>query len=150
MVQPEGHPGHTDDHEGGDVDGDNVVRDLPLELHVYWEAAVHPSRCLNVALENWRKINFNWLRRQRVQSKGLADESDQLKLDVLYLWKRKYDFLTWIYFESGPSLTISLPAQIGMFLNIQGVPQKGRIKILGPESVLKNIFEIISFLFEQF
>ena len=35
VVQPEGHPGDTDDHEGGDVDGDDVVGDLPLELHVH-------------------------------------------------------------------------------------------------------------------
>ena len=35
VVQPEGHPGHTDRHEGGDVDGEHVVAELPLELHVY-------------------------------------------------------------------------------------------------------------------
>ena len=28
VVQPEGHPGDTDRHEGGDVDGEDVVRQL--------------------------------------------------------------------------------------------------------------------------
>ena len=28
VVQPEGHPGHTDGHEGRDVDGEDVVRQL--------------------------------------------------------------------------------------------------------------------------
>ena len=28
MVQPEGHPGDADRHEGGDVDGEDVVRQL--------------------------------------------------------------------------------------------------------------------------
>ena len=37
VVQPEGHPGHADRHEGRDVDGEHVVAELPLELHVHWE-----------------------------------------------------------------------------------------------------------------
>ena len=28
VVQPEGHPGHADGHEGRDVDGEDVVRQL--------------------------------------------------------------------------------------------------------------------------
>ena len=40
MVQPEGHPGHADDHEGGHVDGDDVVGDLPLEFQINTQAAV--------------------------------------------------------------------------------------------------------------
>jgi len=40
VVQPEGHPRDHDDHEGGDVDGDDVVRQLPLERHVDSQAAV--------------------------------------------------------------------------------------------------------------
>ena len=35
VIQPEGHPGDTDDHEGGDIDGDNIVGYLPLELHIH-------------------------------------------------------------------------------------------------------------------
>ncbi len=40
VVQPEGHPGYHDNEEGGDVDGDDVVGDLPPESHVHGEAAV--------------------------------------------------------------------------------------------------------------
>ena len=40
MVQPEWHPGDHDDHEGRDVDGDDVVRDLTLERHIHREATV--------------------------------------------------------------------------------------------------------------
>ncbi len=40
MVQPEGHPGDHDDHQGGDVDGDDVVGDLALESHVHSQTAV--------------------------------------------------------------------------------------------------------------
>ena len=50
MVQPEAHPGHADDHEGGNVDGDHVVGHLSLELHVHGEAGVHPGGRLHVAL----------------------------------------------------------------------------------------------------
>ena len=35
VVQPEGHPGHADCHEGRDVDGEHVVAELPLEHHVH-------------------------------------------------------------------------------------------------------------------
>ena len=31
VVQPEGHPGHADRHEGGDVDCEDVVRELKCE-----------------------------------------------------------------------------------------------------------------------
>ena len=34
VVQPEGHPGHTDRHEGGDVDCEDVVRELKIFLFV--------------------------------------------------------------------------------------------------------------------
>ena len=40
MVEPEGHPGDHDDHEGWDVDGDDVVGQLPLEGHVNSQATV--------------------------------------------------------------------------------------------------------------
>ena len=51
MVQPEGHPGHADRHEGRDVDGEHVVAELPLELHVHGEAGVDAGGSLYVALE---------------------------------------------------------------------------------------------------
>ena len=50
MVQPEGHPGDADRHEGGDVDGEDVVRQLSLELHVDREAAVDAGGGLDVTL----------------------------------------------------------------------------------------------------
>ena len=50
VVQPEGHPGHTDSHEGRDVDGEDVIRQLSLELHVHREAAVYSRGSLHVAL----------------------------------------------------------------------------------------------------
>ena len=39
-VDPEGEPGHDDDHGAGDVDGDDVEGELPGELEVHLEAAV--------------------------------------------------------------------------------------------------------------
>ena len=53
MVQPEGHPGDADRHEGGDVDGEHVVGQLPLELHVHGQAGVHPGGCLHVTLKHY-------------------------------------------------------------------------------------------------
>ena len=66
MVQPEGHPGHADRHEGGDVDGEDVVgqlveggcwmfddpskTDLPFEHHVHRETTVKARGRLHVAL----------------------------------------------------------------------------------------------------
>ena len=52
MVQPEGHPRDADDHEGGDIYGDDVVAELPPELHVQREAAVDPGVRCHVALQN--------------------------------------------------------------------------------------------------
>lgn len=40
VVEPKGHPGDHDDQEGGDVDGDDVVRDLPLKGHGQLQATV--------------------------------------------------------------------------------------------------------------
>ena len=40
MIQPEGHPRDHDDHERGDVDGDDVVRKLTIESHVHGQTAV--------------------------------------------------------------------------------------------------------------
>ena len=40
VVEPEGHPRHADNHERGHVYCDNVVGKLPLEYHVYRQAAV--------------------------------------------------------------------------------------------------------------
>ena len=51
MVQPEGHPGNTDGHEGGDVDWEHIVGQLSLELHVHGQAGVHPCGCLYVTLK---------------------------------------------------------------------------------------------------
>ena len=51
MVQPEGHPGHADDHECGDIDGDNVIRELSLELHVHAQTGIGSCGCFNVTLE---------------------------------------------------------------------------------------------------
>ena len=55
MVQPEGHPGDTDRHEGGDVDGEDIVRQLSLELHVDREAAVDARGGLDVTLAKFTK-----------------------------------------------------------------------------------------------
>ena len=51
MVQPERHPGHTDRHEGGDVDGEDVVRQLPLELHVHGETGIYTRGSFDVTLK---------------------------------------------------------------------------------------------------
>ncbi len=40
MIEPEGHPGDHDDHEGRDVNGDDVVRQLTLERHVHCQTTV--------------------------------------------------------------------------------------------------------------
>ena len=59
MVQPEGHPGDADRHEGGDVDGEDIVRQLSLELHVDREAAVDAGGSLDVTLAKFTKnISF--------------------------------------------------------------------------------------------
>ena len=46
VVQPEGEPGDEDDHEAGDVDGEDVEGELPGEHQVHLQAAVGawPSR----------------------------------------------------------------------------------------------------------
>ena len=43
VVQPEADPGHYDQHAGGDVDGEEVVGELPLEHQDHLEAAVGPG-----------------------------------------------------------------------------------------------------------
>ena len=43
MINPEWEPGHDDDHQSGEVDGDDVVADLPGEQKVHLQAAVLPS-----------------------------------------------------------------------------------------------------------
>ena len=50
MVQPEGHPGDTDRHECGNVDGENVVRELSLKLHIHRETTVYSCGSFDVAL----------------------------------------------------------------------------------------------------
>ena len=40
IVKQEGEPGHHHDHEAGDVDGDNVERQLPCKYQVHSETAV--------------------------------------------------------------------------------------------------------------
>ena len=42
VIDPEGEPGDDDDHESGEVDGDDVVAHLPGEQEVHLEAAVLP------------------------------------------------------------------------------------------------------------
>ena len=39
-VEPEVDPGHDDEHAAGDVDGDEVVGELPLEHQVHRQATV--------------------------------------------------------------------------------------------------------------
>ena len=43
VINPEWEPGHDDDHQSGEVDGDDVVADLPGEEKVHLQAAVLPS-----------------------------------------------------------------------------------------------------------
>ena len=46
VVDPEGEPGDDDDHDAGDVHGDQEVRELPGEDQVHLETAVLPcSQC---------------------------------------------------------------------------------------------------------
>ena len=42
LVQPEGDPGDDDQHAAGDVDGDEIVGELPLEDELHLETAVLP------------------------------------------------------------------------------------------------------------
>ena len=39
-VNPEGEPGDNDEHTGGDVDGEHVVRELTLQRQLHQKAAV--------------------------------------------------------------------------------------------------------------
>ena len=48
VVKPEGHPRDHDDHERGDVDGDDVVGQLPFERHVHSQATVVPYNTISV------------------------------------------------------------------------------------------------------
>ena len=41
-INPEGEPGDDDEHAGGDVDGEHVVRELPLQRQLHQQAAVLP------------------------------------------------------------------------------------------------------------
>ena len=41
-VNPEGEPGDNDEHTGGDVDGEHVVRELTLQRQLHQQAAVLP------------------------------------------------------------------------------------------------------------
>ena len=41
-VDPEGEPGDDDEHAGGNVDGEHVVRELPLQCQLHQQAAVLP------------------------------------------------------------------------------------------------------------
>ena len=43
MVNPKWEPGDHDNHEGREVDGDDVVADLPGEQKVHLQATVLPS-----------------------------------------------------------------------------------------------------------
>jgi len=40
VIKPEGHPRNHNDHEGRDVDGDDVVGQLTLERHVDCQTTV--------------------------------------------------------------------------------------------------------------
>ena len=59
MVQPEGHPGHADDHEGGHVDGDDVVGDLPLEFQINTQAAVFAFEIIHITNIHSYEHTFN-------------------------------------------------------------------------------------------
>ena len=50
MVDPEGEPGDEDDHDAGEVHGDEEVAELPGEDQVHLEAAVVPGGGLDVAV----------------------------------------------------------------------------------------------------
>ena len=50
VVEPERDPRDADDHEGGDVDGHDVVGELPLQRHLHAQAAVVAGRRLHVAV----------------------------------------------------------------------------------------------------
>ena len=55
MVNPEGEPGHKDDHGGGHVDGDDVERELPGKDEVHLEAAVLPWKQKGV-IQQWKVV----------------------------------------------------------------------------------------------
>ena len=62
VIKPEADPGHDDQHAGGDIDGEEVVGELPLEHQHHLEAAVGPGvsdgvavSCLELLqLESWQ------------------------------------------------------------------------------------------------
>ncbi len=66
MVQPEGHPGYHDDEEGGDVDGDDVVGDLPPESHVHGEAAIGAGGGGHVAVAVLEAVQLEAARQEEV------------------------------------------------------------------------------------
>ena len=55
IVKPEGEPRNQDDHEAGDVDGEDVEGELPGKHQVHLEAAVGP--CNNISFR-YCLINF--------------------------------------------------------------------------------------------
>lgn len=44
LIEPEGHPGHDDQHAAGNVDLDQVVRELSLEQEIHLETTVFTWR----------------------------------------------------------------------------------------------------------
>ena len=52
-VNPEGEPGDDDEHAGGDVDGEHVVRELPLQGQLHQQAAVLPYRNNSVKISDF-------------------------------------------------------------------------------------------------
>ena len=54
VVKPEGEPGDQDDHESGDVDGEDVEGELPGKHQVHLEAAVGP--CINIRVTYYQAI----------------------------------------------------------------------------------------------
>jgi hypothetical protein len=60
LVQPEADPRHDDQHAAGDVDLDQVVRELPLEQQVHLQATVlacaRARKTKEFRLAKWREI----------------------------------------------------------------------------------------------
>ena len=52
-VDPEVEPGDDDEHAGGDVDGEHVVRELPLQGQLHQQAAVLPFRNNSVKISDF-------------------------------------------------------------------------------------------------
>ena len=68
VVDPEGEPGDDDDHDAGDVHGDQEVGQLPGEHQVHLEAAVLPGGRLDIAVVLTRPAQLEPARQAHVGS----------------------------------------------------------------------------------